>query len=351
MIITKTPYRVSFFGGGTDYPDWFKENGGAVLAASISHYCYIHGRIFPPFFNYNYRIVWSKIEEVLELDDIEHPVIREALKWKNLNVGMEIHHNGDLPARSGLGSSSSFSVGLLHMLHALNGELPSKEKLTQEAIFLEQSLLGETVGIQDQILASHGGLNKVKIEESGEYSLDPIVLTKQRASDFEDRILLFYTGISRFASNIAKKQVSAIPKKTNELHEMQKIVGIASDILLNGNDLDDFGRLLHQSWKLKRSLEPSIAPGFVNDIYTKAIRAGAVGGKLLGAGGGGFMIFYVTPEMRQSVLNALSNLLLVPFSIDYNGTQLMYSQSHLYSKISMDRSVHFQRKNLGDSSN
>ncbi|MDC1318931.1 kinase [Candidatus Thioglobus sp.] len=344
MIITKTPYRVSFFGGGTDYPNWFKENGGAVLGTSISHYCYIHGRIFPPFFNYNYRIVWSKIEEVMDLNQIEHPVIREALKWKNYNAGMEIHHNGDLPARSGLGSSSSFSIGLLHMLYALNGELPSKKKLTQDAIFLEQSLLSETVGIQDQILACHGGFNKIKIKKSAEYSLEPIVLTKQRVSDFEGRILLFYTGVSRFASNIAKKQVAGMPKKISEMHEMQKMVDVASDILLNGNDLDDFGRLLHQSWKLKRSLEPSIAPGFVNDIYKKAIRAGALGGKLLGAGGGGFMMFYVNPEMKQSVLSALNDLLLVPFGIDYNGTELMYTQSNTYSKVSMNRSVQFERK-------
>jgi len=344
MIITKTPYRVSFFGGGTDYPEWYKENGGAVLATSISHYCYIYGRVFPPIFNYKYRIVWSKIEDIFELDEIEHPVIREALKWKKCNTGMEIHHNGDLPARSGLGSSSSFSVGFLHMLSALNGELASKEKLTKDAIFLERSLLGETVGIQDQILAAHGGLNKVKIEHSGQYSLNPIVLTKKKARDFEDRVLLFYTGVSRFASNIAKKQVSAIPKKISELNEMQKLVDIASDILCNGSDLDDFGKLLGESWKLKRSLESSIAPGFVNDIYTKAIQAGALGGKLLGAGGGGFMIFYAAPEKRQSVLNALSDLLLVPFKIDYQGTELMYSQNQAYSKISMDRTVNFERK-------
>ena len=186
MIITKTPYRVSFFGGGTDYPEWFQENGGSVLATSITHYCYIHGRILPPFFDYKYRLVWSKIEQTIELNEIEHPVIREALKWMKIQSGVEIHHNGDLPARSGLGSSSSFSVGLLHMLHALNGKVPSQEQLTKEAIFLEQSVLKETVGVQDQIITSHGGINKVEIFPSGKYKLNPITLSKDKASDFED---------------------------------------------------------------------------------------------------------------------------------------------------------------------
>jgi len=346
MIITKTPYRVSFFGGGTDYPEWFQENGGSILSTSISHFCYIHGRVLPPFFEYKYRIVWSKIEQIIELNDIEHPVIREALKWMKFNSGMEIHHNGDLPARSGLGSSSSFSVGMLHMLHALNGKLVSKRQLAKEAIFLEQSILKETVGVQDQIITSHGGLNNLEILPSGEYKLNPVVLSKKRTNDFEDRILLFYTGVSRFSSDIAKKQVLAIPKNKSNLEEMQKLANIATDLLSNGNSLDDFGRLLHQTWLLKRELESSITPDFVDDIYSRAINAGALGGKLLGAGGGGFIIFYVAPENKQSVLNALSNLLLVPFKIDNNGTQLMYSQSQTYSHISQDRSLNFLRKNL-----
>ena len=350
MIITKTPYRVSFFGGGTDYPEWFQENGGSVLATTICHYCYIHGRVLPPFFDYKYRVVWSKIEQIIELNEIEHPVVREALKWMNIPFGMEIHHAGDLPARSGLGSSSSFSVGMLHMLHTLNGTTPSKEKLAKEAIFLEQSLLKETVGVQDQILTSHGGLNKVEILPSGEYKLNPLALSKDRTSDFEDRILLFYTGVSRFASNIAKKQVLAMPKKTAELHEIQKLVNIATDLLCNGSDLDDFGRLLHQTWQLKRGLELSISPDFVDDIYSKAIGAGALGGKLLGAGGGGFMVFYVNPDKKQSVLTALKELLLVPFKIDYYGSSMMYSESQNYSQVSMDGSVDYFRKNLDKNS-
>jgi D-glycero-alpha-D-manno-heptose-7-phosphate kinase len=262
--------------------------------------------------------------------------------------GIEIHHNGDLPARSGLGSSSAFSVGMLHMLHSLNGESTSKEQLAKEAIFLEQSILKETVGVQDQIITSHGGINNLKILPSGEYKLKPLALTKDRASDFEERILLFYTGVSRFASSIAKKQVLAIPKNKSNLREMQKLADIATDILCNGSSFDDFGRLLHQTWQLKRGLESSITPDFVDDIYFKAIRAGALGGKLLGAGGGGFIIFYVTPEKKQSVLNALSELLLVPFKIDYAGTELMYSQSQTYSQISQNRSVDFVRKNLDE---
>jgi D-glycero-alpha-D-manno-heptose-7-phosphate kinase len=346
MIITKTPYRVSFFGGGTDYPEWFKENGGSILATSIGHYCYIHGRVLPPFFEYKYRVVWSKIEQIIELNDIEHPVIREALKWMKFESGMEVHHNGDLPARSGLGSSSSFSIGMLHMIHAINGKLVSKEQLAKEAIFLEQSILKETVGVQDQIITAHGGLNNLQILPSGEYKLNPIVLSRIRAKDFEDRILLFYTGVSRFSSDIAKKQVLAIPKNKSNLEEMQKLVNIATDILSNGSSLDDFGRLLHQTWLLKRGLESSITPDFVDDIYSKAMKAGALGGKLLGAGGGGFIIFYASPENKQSVLNALSELLLVPFIIDHNGTEVMYSESQTYSHISQDRSLNFLRKNL-----
>jgi D-glycero-alpha-D-manno-heptose-7-phosphate kinase len=345
MILTRTPFRVSFFGGGTDYPEWFQENGGAVLGASIGHYCYIHGRILPPFFDYKYRVVWSKIEQVIELNDIEHPVIREALKLMKFSFGVEVHHHGDLPARSGLGSSSAFSVGMLHMLQVLNGKTPSKEHLAEQAIFLEQSVLKETVGVQDQILTSHGGLNKVKILPSGEYKISAINLSKDRIENFEERILLFYTGVSRFASDIAKKQVLAIPKNKANLHEMQKLVEIAADLLSNGNDLDDFGRLLDQTWQLKRGLESSITPSFINDIYTSGISAGALGGKLLGAGGGGFIIFYVPPEYKQSVLDALIDLLVVPFKIDFTGTELMYSKSQIYSQTSMDMSVDFLHSN------
>lgn len=313
MILTKTPYRVSFFGGGTDYPEWFKENGGSILSTSIAHYCYIHGRILPPFFAYKYRVVWSMIEQTSNLEEIEHPVIREAIKMMKFNFGMEVHHHGDLPARSGLGSSSAFSIGMLHMLHVLNGESPSKNQLAMEAIFLEQDVLKETVGVQDQIATAHGGINKISISNSGEYELTKIELKENTRINFEERILLFYTGVSRFASEIAKKQVLAIPKNIHTLNEMQKLVDIASNILSNGNDIDDFGRLLHETWKLKRGLESSITPSFIDDIYSKALNAGALGGKLLGAGGGGFIIFYVPENSKQSVLNSLKDLLNVPF--------------------------------------
>ena len=231
------------------------------------------------------------------------------------------------------------------MLQVLNGETPSKDHLAKKAIFLEQSVLKETVGVQDQILTSYGGLNKVKILPSGEYEISAINISKDRIENFEERILLFYTGVSRFASDIAKKQVLAIPKNKANLHEMQKLVEIAADLLSNGNDLDDFGRLLDQTWQLKRGLESSITPSFINDIYTSGISAGALGGKLLGAGGGGFIIFYVPPEYKQSVLDALIDLLVVPFKIDFTGTELMYSKSQIYSQTSMDRSVDFLHSN------
>ena len=345
MIISRTPFRISFFGGGSDYPIWYKENEGRVINASIDKYCFVNLRELPPFFDYKYRVVWSKIEQVIELNDIEHPVIREALKLMKFSFGVEVHHHGDLPARSGLGSSSAFSVGMLHMLQVLNGKTPSKDYLAKKAIFLEQSVLKETVGVQDQILTSHGGLNKVKILPSGEYEISAINLSKDRIENFEERILLFYTGVSRFASDIAKKQVLAIPKNKVNLHEMQKLVEIAADLLSNGNDLDDFGRLLDQTWQLKRGLESSITPSFINDIYTKGISAGALGGKLLGAGGGGFIIFYVPPEYKQSVLDALKDLLVVPFKIDFTGAQLMYSKSQIYSQTSMDMRGDFLHSN------
>jgi len=327
VIITKTPYRVSFFGGGTDYPEWFQENGGAVLATSIGYYCYIHGRVLPQFFEYKHRVVWSKIESVNKFDEIEHPVVREALKWMEIDYGIEIHHSGDLPARSGLGSSSSFSVGILHMLHALKGRLSSKEQLAKDAIYLEQVLLKECVGVQDQITAAYGGFNRIDIKSRGNFSVQPLPISGNVIKNFEERILMFYTGISRYASEVAKEKVNAIHKKNPELNEIRKLVDTATDLLSSGNDLDDFGRLLHETWQLKRSLSASIAPSFVDEIYLKARHAGALGGKLLGAGGGGFMIFYVQPERKQSVVDALDELLLVPFKMDYTGTELMHFNS------------------------
>jgi D-glycero-alpha-D-manno-heptose-7-phosphate kinase len=329
MIITRTPLRVSFFGGGTDYPAWFRDHGGAVLATTIDKYLYLHCRYLPPFFDFRSRIVWSKIEQVQEPGEIAHPAIRGILEWMKIGEGVEIHHHGDLPARTGLGSSSSFSVGLLHALHALRGELVSKRKLAEEAIFVEQQVLCETVGVQDQIQSAFGGLNRIDIRTDGSFEVSPLVVRADRLAGLQKHLLLLYTGLSRHASEIAAEQVATIGSKTAELNAMRAMVDEAERILVGNGELRDFGRLLDESWKLKRALSSKIAPAFVNEIYDTARQAGADGGKLLGAGGGGFMLVFVQPERRAAVLKALSKLLPVPFQFERSGTQIvLYEPAH-----------------------
>lgn len=323
MIITRTPLRVSFFGGGTDYPPWFREHGGAVLATTIDKYLYLHCRYLPPFFDFKSRIVWSKIEQVQEPREIAHPAIRGILEWLKIGEGVEIHHHGDLPARTGLGSSSSFSVGLLHALHALRGELVSKRRLAEEAIYVEQQVLLENVGVQDQIQSAFGGLNRIDIRTDGSFEVSPLVVRADRVANLQTHLLLLYTGLSRHASEIAAEQVSTIDRKTAELTAMREMVDEGERILVGNGDLRDFGRLLHESWMLKRSLSSKIAPDFVNEIYDIALQAGADGGKLLGAGGGGFMLVFVRPERRSAVLKALAKLLPVPFQFERAGTQIV----------------------------
>jgi D-glycero-alpha-D-manno-heptose-7-phosphate kinase len=336
VIISRTPYRVSFFGGGTDYPAWFREHGGAVLAASINHYCYITCRFFPPFFDRANRIVWSKIELVNDHSEIEHPAIRAALKYLKIKEGLELHHSGDLPARSGLGSSSAFAVGLLQTLHALREKEVSKRELAEQAIYLEQNLLGDHVGVQDQIQTAFGGLNRIDIQPDGSFDVHPLPVPEARIKHLESHLLLFYTGIARNSSDIAAAQVMAIPSHRTDLFEMRRLVDDATAALLGG-DLTDFGRLLHESWQIKRRLSDRIAPDFVNDIYARARRAGALGGKLLGAGGGGFMLFIVRPEDQVNVLTALHELLVVPIQFDWSGTELIFKAVPRYSVTARHR--------------
>ncbi|WP_428660028.1 galactokinase [Reyranella sp.] len=323
MIITRTPLRVSFFGGGTDYPAWFREHGGAVLATTIDKYLYLHCRYLPPFFDFRSRIVWSQIERVQDPSEIAHPAIRGILQWLKIGEGVEIHHHGDLPARTGLGSSSSFSVGLLHALHALRGELVSKRKLAEEAIYVEQQVLQENVGVQDQIQSAFGGLNRIDIRTDGSFEVSPLVVRAGRLAALQKHLLLLYTGLSRHASEIAAEQVSTMGSKTAELKAMRAMVDEGERILVGNGDLRDFGRLLHESWTLKRALSTKIAPAFVNEIYDTALQAGADGGKLLGAGGGGFMLIFVEPERRGAVIQALAKLLPVPFQFERGGTQIV----------------------------
>jgi D-glycero-alpha-D-manno-heptose-7-phosphate kinase len=290
----------------------------------------------PPFFEHASRIVWSKIELVNRASEIEHPAIRAAVQMLEIDEGFELHHNGDLPARSGLGSSSAFSVGLLHALYALHDQEISKKDLARHAIHLEQNLLKENVGVQDQIQTAFGGVNRIEIKADGSFDVQPLKLSESRLRELESYLLLFYTGVARNASDIAAEQVRAIPRHAADLHELRRLVDEAAGILLKGN-LVDFGRLLNDSWQIKRKLSDQIAPDFVNDIYDRAIRAGAIGGKLLGAGGGGFMLFVVRPEDHFKVLEALNELLLVPMQFDWGGTQVIFKDAPRYSRTAHHR--------------
>ena len=335
MIISRTPFRISFFGGGTDYTPWFREHGGAVLSTTINRYSYINCRYLPPFFDYSNRIVWSKIETVNNHEDIIHPVVREVLKMMDIQ-GLEIHHDGDLPSRSGLGSSSSFTVGILNAMNALLGKMITKEQLAKTAIYVEQELLKENVGVQDQIAAAYGGLNKVEILPDGNFVVNPVTLNAERLRELQDSLLLFYTGTSRFSSEIAGEKISLIPTKTSELHRMRRMVDEGLEILNGADDLSDFGHLLDEAWQIKRVFGSKVAPAFVNDIYATARAAGALGGKVLGAGGGGFMLFFVGAERRQQVLTALNHLLVVPIKFDFSGSQIIFYDPDHFSRSSLN---------------
>jgi len=324
MIITRTPYRMSFFGGGTDYPAWFREHGGAVLATTIDRYCYITCRYLPPFFEHKSRVVYSRIENVASNRDIEHPAVRGVLAHLGVEAGVEIHHDGDLPARTGLGSSSAFTVGLLHGISALQGIMPTKMELAQQAIYVEQELLQESVGCQDQVLAAFGGMQRVDFDVDGGIRVSPVVLSRGRALELHRHLLLYFTGFSRVASEIAREQIQRTPQLTAELSNMQKMVDQAQAILCSGRDIVDLGRLLHESWMIKRSLTPKIATEAVDEIYAAARAAGATGGKLMGAGGGGFMLLFAPPEDHRALKAALSGLLHVPFSFERDGTQIIF---------------------------
>jgi D-glycero-alpha-D-manno-heptose-7-phosphate kinase len=337
MIISRTPYRISFFGGGTDYHTWYQEHGAAVFTTTINHYCYLHCRKLAPFFKHKSRIIWSKVEEVIDNADIQHPSAKAVLEYLNFNAGVEVHHLGDLPARSGLGSSSAFTVGLLNALYALNGLMSSKRELACEAIHVERNVLKENVGVQDQIQTAFGGLNKITIDPDGKFNVNPVILANGRAQELQDHLLLFFTGVSRTASDIAGEKIKAIPTKVTELRRIQEMVNEAVNIVTEGNDITDFGRLLHESWMLKRQIASTISPSYIDEIYEKGLKAGALGGKLLGAGGGGFMLFFVKPENKLQVCEALKDLLLVPFEFENSGSQIIFYENMRYSISSMTR--------------
>ncbi len=328
MIISRTPFRVSFFGGSTDYPAWYKNHPGAVLATSINKYCYISCRYLPPFFEHKYRVVYSKIETVKDKMQIQHPVVRAAIGLMKIDKGLEIHHDGDLPARTGLGSSSSFTVGMLHALYALNGIMPTKKKLALEAINLERNILKENVGSQDQITASIGGFNRIDFDSGSknEFIETPIMIGNNRKQDLQNHLMLFFTGISRYASDVAKKQIENIPNKTQQLKIMYQMVEEAISILNAEGPLSKFGDLLHESWMLKRELSEGITNRYVDEIYEVARKEGALGGKLLGAGGGGFILIFAPPEKHSAIENKLKDLLRVPFEFENQGSQIVMFQ-------------------------
>lgn len=326
MIISRTPFRISFFGGGTDYPAWYLEHGGAVLSTTIDKYCYITCRYLPPFFEHRHRVVYSKVENVVEVAEIRHPVVRATLEFLSVpeTGGLEIHHDADLPARSGIGSSSSFTVGLLNALHAFNGCMPSSMQLAREAIHVERDMIGESVGCQDQVATAFGGFNRLSFSD-GEFAVEPMILSRDRLAALQSNLMLFFTGFSRHSSRVAALQIEATPRKSSELTAMHGMVDEAIGLLSSGG-LDDFGRLLHESWMLKRSLTECVSTPAVDGIYERARSAGALGGKLLGAGGGGFILFYVPEERQQAVRQALDGLLEVGFGFDTSGSRILYYQ-------------------------
>lgn len=326
MIITRTPFRISFLGGGTDYPAWAKENGGAVLVTSIDKYCYITCRRLPPFFEHRHRIVYSKIEMVNKLSEIKHPAARAVMEEEGVEEGLEIHYDGDLPARSGLGTSSAFTVGLIHAIRALKGNYISKEQLAARAIHIEQDVIRENVGSQDQIAATFGGLNRVAFRRDGGFDVEPVILSAARLTEFQDHLMLFYTRVQRTASDVAKAQVDNIKNRHKELSTMHAMVDRGINILQSDAPIADFGALLDEGWRYKRSLSDSVSTPQIDSIYEAARSEGALGGKILGAGGGGFFLAFVPPAKQVAVRKKLSPLVHVPFRFEQAGSRVVLYQ-------------------------
>jgi D-glycero-alpha-D-manno-heptose-7-phosphate kinase len=324
MIITKTPYRVSFFGGGTDFPLWFREHGGRVISTSINKYCYITCRRKPAFFPHKHRFVYSEIEDVNDISATRHPAIKGVLEWMQWTDGLEIHHDGDLPARSGLGSSSAFTVGLLQAMHRLQNTTLAAEELAKQAIHVEQKVIGEVVGCQDQIAVAYGGFNRIDFNPDETFSVTPITIDANRLADLQNHLLLFFTGFSRFASDIESSKLVNFSQKSDSLQRMMDMVVEAEDILKNNNrDLQQFGWMLQEAWEYKKSLSSIVSTSAIDEIYNKAITAGALGGKILGAGGGGFMLFFVPPEKHSAVRSSLAELIEVPFLFEQDGCSVV----------------------------
>lgn len=324
MIISRTPFRVSFFGGGTDYPAWYRSHGGAVLATTIDKYCYLTCRYLPPFFEHKIRVVYSKIENCHSVDEIAHPAVREILRYCGIDRGVEIHHDGDLPARSGMGTSSSFTVGLLHALYALKGQMPTKAQLAKESIVIEQEILEETVGSQDQVIAAHGGFNHVLFDANGEITVKPVTVSAGRLNELNGHLMLFYTGIRRTASDVAESYVSGLDDKDRQFRIIGELTNEGVAVLCGKSKVSLFGELLHNAWQAKRDLSARVSNADIEAIYKEALSAGAIGGKLLGAGGGGFILFFVPPSKQARVKRRLNKLIYVPFKFESSGSQIIF---------------------------
>ena len=348
MVITSTPLRISFFGGGTDYPVWYREHGGAVLATTIDKSCYITCRWLPPFFEYHSRVSYSRVENVSANTAIEHPSVRGCLQFMGIEDGVEVHHVADLPARTGLGTSSAFTVGLLHGLYALKNQMRDKHSLAMEAIKVEQEILAEAVGAQDQVSAAYGGLNRINFNTDGSVDVSQILASGDRVAELEGHLALYFTGFSRIASEIAQEQLRQTPNKTRELDTMLSLVDEAEAIVRNTNrPIDEFGRLLHESWSIKRTLTQRISNPAIDEIYEAGLSAGALGGKLLGAGGGGFMVFFVPPERREALRERLKKLLCIPFKFSTRGSHVvLYEPEKLYDQsLASERNVIYGQDN------
>lgn len=325
MIITQTPFRVSFFGGGTDFPDFYKEHGGSVISTSIDKYCNVTVRYLPPFFEYSNELVYSTREHVSSLEEIRHPLIRETMRWMDVR-NIYVAYDADLPGRSGLGTSSSFAVGMISAFYALKGKYADKKRIAEDAIHIERVLCRESGGVQDQIAAAYGGLNRIDFNADG-FKVSPIIINKNRKQELNDSLMLFFTGFSRLSFDIQAQHEQAIKSKAEELKSIYSLVNDAEKVLTGNGSLSELGRLLNYTWQLKRGITSRVSTDVIDDVYQKAIQAGATGGKLLGAGGGGFFLFYVEPDQQRYVRKALANFLEVPFKFEDNGTRVLYYAS------------------------
>ena len=332
MIITKTPFRMSFFGGGTDMESFFMENGGAVLSTTFDKYCYVNVRHLPRFFDYSTELSYAKIERVTDVNDIQHPAIREAMKMLDMHE-IRLTYEADLPARSGLGTSSSFAVGMINAFYALKGKYADKKKLADAAIYLERELCKEAGGWQDQIAASYGGFNRINFNSDG-YEVLPLIINPERKRQLNNNLMMFFTGFTRFSSDVQKANASNKADKVNQLKEMLALVDEAEKVLVDKqSDLDEFGRLLDHTWRIKRKTGNTVSTNSIDELNDKGLKAGALGGKLLGAGGGGFLVFYVEPDKQEKVKKAMEDLLYIPFEFEDGGTRVIHYSPETYEPI------------------